>query len=96
MASQSLQFSWYTALFLSSFGMWSFDFLRVLTFDFLRVLTFDFLRVLTSEGCLGVECCVDVVLIKCSFKLLAESLDVRYVDAFGLLRFFFWALSWLF
>ena len=24
-------------------------------------------------GCLGVECCFDVVLILCSFKLLAES-----------------------
>ena len=36
------------------------------------------------------------MLIKCSFKLLTDSLDVRQADAFGLLRFFFWALSWLF
>ena len=45
---------------------------------------------------LDVERCFDVVLIKCSFKLLTDSLDVRRVDAFGLLRFFFWVLSWLF
>ena len=60
MASQSLQFSWYTALFLSSFGMGSLGFDNT-----------------TSEGCLGVECCFDVVLIKGSFKLLTDSLDVR-------------------
>ena len=51
---------------------------------------------LVGIGCLGVECSFDVVLIKCSLKLLTVSLNVRWVDAFGLLRFFFRVLSWLF